>query len=67
LPVHLSPVCDSRDDHEPLRIVDCIYDPIVADPNAEVISPGELDGSWWSRVDRETVDRRLDSVAERAL
>jgi hypothetical protein len=45
-------VCNSGDDHKPPRVVDGVDDSIVADPDAEIVTAGELDRAVRPRVSR---------------
>ena len=58
---------DSRDDHESLGIVDGVDDPVIADPDAEVVSTGELRRSGRAWLGRKGIDRGPDSFLDRPL
>jgi metallophosphoesterase superfamily enzyme len=59
-------VCDPRDDDGPGAVVHGIDDAVVADPHAVVVSSSQLLGTAPPRVDRKSVDRRRDAIADRA-
>jgi hypothetical protein len=37
---------DPRNEDEPAPIIDCIDDPIIADPDTEVVTTGQLGNSY---------------------
>ena len=65
--VHLAPVGDSSDYHEALVVVDGVHDSVLADSNAIVAAPSELDGARWAGVEAERVDCGCDAIAERVV
>lgn len=50
-------------EHEALGVVDRIHDPVVAHPDLEVVTSGELRRATRTRVGCEPVNRSLDPVA----
>jgi hypothetical protein len=55
-------VGDSGDDHDALRVVDGVNDPVAADSDAVAVTAGELGDSRRARIGRESVDRVADRL-----
>lgn len=53
-----------RDDYEPFPVVHRVDNAVVTDADPKVVTTGKLDGARRSRIDRQTVDRRLDAFSE---
>jgi hypothetical protein len=65
--IHVPSVRDPRDHDETLCIIDGVDDPVVADPDAVVVAPGELRRAARPRVPSESVDRLCDALEHRAV
>jgi hypothetical protein len=65
--IDLAPVGDPRDDDAPLRIVDRVDDPMVADADTEIAATGEFDGAGRPRILGEAVDRRPYPFVRRSV
>jgi hypothetical protein len=65
--IHVPSVRDPRDQDETLCIIDDVDDPMVADPDPEVLTPGELRRAVCPRIPSESVDRFRDTLARRAM
>ena len=53
-----------RDDHKLLPVVYRIDNAVVTDADPKIVTTGKLHGARRSRIDRQTVDRRLDTVSD---
>ena len=58
---------NSGHEHEPLRVVHRVHDPVIADPNPEVVAAGELRRAVRTRIRRERVDRRTNPFSHPPL
>lgn len=58
---------NSCDEHYPIRVIDGVDDPEVADANPEVVAAGELDGAARTRLGAKGVNRLADSLTHRPL
>ena len=53
-----------RDDHKLFPVVYRVDNAVVTDAGSKVVTTGKLDGARRSRIDRQTVDRRLDAFGD---
>ncbi len=53
-----------RDDHKPFPVVYRVDNAVVTDADPKVVTTSKLYGARRSRIDRQTVDRRLDTFSD---
>lgn len=66
-PVDVTPMGDPGNEHELLRVVDRVDDPVVADADPVVVPAGDLHRSGRPRLACEPVDRRAHALPQRPL
>ena len=67
LAVDLSPMSDSSDEHEPLRVFHCVDDAVVADSDPVVVPSCELHDAERPGIHTQSIYRVANPVSEWAL
>ncbi len=57
---------DPGNEDEVFCVVYRVDDAVIANPDAEVVPPGELHRSWRTRVNRKVIDCGRDTIGDRS-